>query len=381
MTTALHLCLLGFTLVAVVSSSPVSDKQTVIDEIDIFEGDIRMDSETRQLVKEHYTTFKDAAAAADVQRGAGNRLAIRLWESYTDSDGNFVVPYILDSSLNSDARTAIEQSAADFAEFTCIRLVPRTNEQYYINYIADRGCYSPIGMRTSNHQVSIGSGCEHKGIAIHETMHSLGFWHEQSRPDRDSYVTIHWGNIRDGMDFNFEKRDEDDIDSMGSPYDISSVMHYQSTAFSTNGQRTISTVDGQDYEAQRDGFAQTDIDQINALYGCGTIVPPTTTTPVTTPAPTTTAPVTPITLPELQCDSPDLLHKRACMYLSQTADCTGLFMNQYCCQSCKSLGGVVYPPAPCNDRDYRCRAHAARGFCERIPSMMAELCPRTCGLC
>jgi hypothetical protein len=73
---------------------------------------------------------------------------------------------------------------------------------------------------------------------MHEMLHSLGQAHEQSRPDRDSYVSVNFAKIQAGMENNFQVQADDDV---ARPYDMLSVMHYEATAFSTDGSATITT--------------------------------------------------------------------------------------------------------------------------------------------
>nr|XP_058943390.1 zinc metalloproteinase nas-4-like [Pocillopora verrucosa] len=75
------------------------------------------------------------------------------------------------------------------------------------------------------------------GTVAHEIGHALGFFHEQSRPDRDRFVRVVWYNIQKGMGYNFMKVNH--INSLEEPYDFDSLMHYGSTFFSKNGRPTL----------------------------------------------------------------------------------------------------------------------------------------------
>ena len=54
-----------------------------------------------------------------------------------------------------------------------------------------------VGFLGGKHDISLikSQGCLRKFNVIHELMHLLGFWHEQQREDRDTYVTINTTNV------------------------------------------------------------------------------------------------------------------------------------------------------------------------------------------
>ena len=70
------------------------------------------------------------------------------------------------------------------------------------------------------------NGCKMLGTVLHELGHAIGFWHEQSRPDRDDYIKIIWENVDPNYAANFDKYSYYEIDSREVTYDYKSIMHY-----------------------------------------------------------------------------------------------------------------------------------------------------------
>ncbi|CAO2593412.1 Meprin A subunit beta, partial [Lemmus lemmus] len=61
-------------------------------------------------------------------------------------------------------------------------------------------CWSSVGnWHIGKQELSIGEYCDRIATVQHEFLHALGFLHEQSRSDRDDYVTIVWDRILSGM--------------------------------------------------------------------------------------------------------------------------------------------------------------------------------------
>lgn len=107
------------------------------------------------------------------------------------------------------------------------------------------------------------------GSVAHELLHAVGFYHEQSRFDRDDHVHVNYQNIPYDKFINFEKVSEDEISTFGVSYDVLSVLHYSPYAFSKNNRKTIEAISNpklNDMMGQRDGLSAGDILKVNAMY-------------------------------------------------------------------------------------------------------------------
>ncbi|XP_043234021.1 zinc metalloproteinase nas-13-like [Amphibalanus amphitrite] len=265
------------------------------------------------------------------------------------------IPYTIASTFSDQERAVIAAAAQQLSQRSCLRLVPRSGQRDYVHIKKGRGCSSDVGRFGGRQELSLGNGCVYRGVVAHELLHAAGFWHEQSRADRDNHVIIHRENIRAGMAYNFDKKPWSQTLDLGEPYDVGSVLHYGPTAFAADPSRpTITALVPSSRMGQRDGPSDLDIAKLNRLYGCDE---------VPTEAPVTGAP---------ECRDTD----GSCQFWAENGECqkNPNWMGINCALSCGTCGD-------CEDRSGSCAGWAADNQCTANWSYMSVFCRRACGLC
>ncbi|MGO9125626.1 MAG: choice-of-anchor D domain-containing protein [Terriglobales bacterium] len=247
--------LLLFPFFALAETSPASTLHTgiwrgrpvtysVINGELIYQGDIILDQVTPIM-----SQAAASAARAGQARGYSMTTAYSqyLWPKVS---GVATVYYIIDANSDPAAtptiNAAIAQFNADFPDL--IQWVqwdpqdPQGPNYVDINLSGSNfsgSCEASEGYEAIPAQPMGGSFLCTEGTVLHEMGHVIGLWHEQSRSDRNTYVTVNYQNIIKGSRFNFDMI-QDDVQNM-TLYDYASLMQYPAFSFIRNGGPGIET--------------------------------------------------------------------------------------------------------------------------------------------
>ena len=162
------------------------------------------------------------ALLKDNASGTGSRA--QLWP---EVNGVATIPYRIHPNTPASSRPDIEKAVQAFNDQMdgVIRWVQRTNQTDYVSFKLDGGpgfCASLVGKGDGEQFIDGDPGCG-VGTIVHEMGHAAGIEHEQSRTDRDKYITLKPENMT------AEDLTQWEINSGGidlGPYGYGSVMHY-----------------------------------------------------------------------------------------------------------------------------------------------------------
>lgn len=184
------------------------------------------------------------------------------------------INYYIKSDFTNSEKATIRSGlsmleAASELQFVESSSIPSVGLIFNLNTVANS---SPIGMQSNGNNIKLARNGFSKGTVAHEVMHSLGYFHEHTRTDRDSYITINTSNIQSEYSHNFQKYSSNPTGyqngyNRGS-YDYSSIMHYGSYAFAIDSSLPVITKkDGSIINAQRSYLTSGDIAGLNFIYG------------------------------------------------------------------------------------------------------------------
>jgi len=107
-------------------------------------------------------------------------------------------------------------------------------------------------------------------LILFKILHTLGFYHEHQRPDRDQHIKVNWTEISQKVESQFLKMEQRFLNSTASfltKYDSHSIMHYDSYGNGHFRNPAILKLDGSIIEPNTK-MSDLDIVTLNKMYPC-----------------------------------------------------------------------------------------------------------------
>ncbi|CAA98504.2 Zinc metalloproteinase nas-19 [Caenorhabditis elegans] len=202
----------------------------------------------------------------DIEESYSHKRVKRQFERLGTKWSYGVVNYYY-ADKNNEIKEMVESAIAYIANHTCIRFNEDQNavQRVQIRMQQNWLCQSTVGAPGMSMSKPIGElsmlvqSCDTIGSIVHEFSHSLGRFHEHTRPDRDNFMkvttTVHEARPRpSGMT------------TMYGPFEHGSVMMYHADTY---GPGTMDPLD-MDYKQTMGNRRVTfyDMYKINQYYGC-----------------------------------------------------------------------------------------------------------------
>lgn len=143
-----------------------------------------------------------------------------------------IVPYDL-SKLAPEQQQLVKRAMERWSATARIHFIPRSNQVEYVNFTGktDAGNNtSQVGYKKgARNDVNITAFWWRQGewMPAHELGHVLGLFHEHARWDRDSYLMVHYENIKPGREPDYDWVPKTNWLVSSTAYDYYSIMHYR----------------------------------------------------------------------------------------------------------------------------------------------------------
>ena len=172
------------------------------------------------------------AVVIDGHRWTNSTVPVEIDNHFTVEETNMIITSLNEMMSQTNIVFKFHQPniTEDYIKYTKSEL---------LNSLFEFGGNSSVGKQGGSQDINLRQVT--KGVVIHETMHALGFYHEQSREDRETFVDILEQNVDLIYIFQFDQHNFDATDI--GRYDITSIMQYRFNAFGrTENGRVLQTI-------------------------------------------------------------------------------------------------------------------------------------------